>query len=254
MDIPREEDGAIEFWRLKIVFGTNLRTLSIGLMKCARAKWEAVATIKDFNVVLINQDKKFFTSKLFKVIQDAISLIFHYRTLYKSRTDFFEYIYHIGCAISLHTITNSRVDSQGGHCTGIHDRFLRDPVYRESQLAIGWTEQECKEMDELAKEDHTYHLSTEEFERYQGQWYPTLNKSGKNGPMRTIFELLSLSKTVSTASQANKLQNQFLQDNTGDGILLQALHGGTRLNGIGSELIRFFFSAFFFTVGFVYSR
>ena len=28
---------------------------------------------------------------------------------------------------------------------GNHDRFLRDPVYRESQLAIGWTEQKCKE-------------------------------------------------------------------------------------------------------------
>ena len=26
-----------------------------------------------------------------------------------------------------------KVDSQGGHFTGIHDRFLRDPVYRESQ-------------------------------------------------------------------------------------------------------------------------
>ena len=47
------------------------------------------------------------------------------------------------------------VDSQGEHFTGIHDRFLRDPVYRESQLAIGWLEQQCKEWDELAKEDHT---------------------------------------------------------------------------------------------------
>ena len=46
---------------------------------------------------------------------------------------------------------------------------------------IGWTEQKWKEMDELAKENHTYHLSTEEFKRYQGQWYLTLNKSGKMG-------------------------------------------------------------------------
>ena len=55
-----------------------------------------------------------------------------------------------------------------------------------------------------------------------------------------IFDLLSLSKTVSTASQSNKLQNPFLQNNTGDGIFLQALRGGTRLNGIGSERMRFF--------------
>ena len=48
-----------------------------------------------------------------------------------------------------------KVDSQGGQFTGIHDRFLRDPVYRDSQLAIGWTERRCKEMDELAQQDHT---------------------------------------------------------------------------------------------------
>ena len=35
-----------------------------------------------FNIVLIHQDKKFFISQLFKVIQDAISLMLHYRTMY----------------------------------------------------------------------------------------------------------------------------------------------------------------------------
>ena len=77
-----------------------------------------------------------------------------------------------------------KVDSQGGHFTGIHDRFLRDPVHRESQLAIGWSEQKCKEWDEHAKEDHTYKLTPEERRRYKGQWYLTLNKAGKNGPMK----------------------------------------------------------------------
>ena len=65
-----------------------------------------------------------------------------------------------------------------------HGRFLRDPVYRESQLAIGWTEQKCKEWDELAQEDHTYRLTPEQKKRYQGQWYLTLNKACKNGPMK----------------------------------------------------------------------
>ena len=77
-----------------------------------------------------------------------------------------------------------KVDSQGEHFTGIHDRFLRDPVYRESQLAVGWSEQKCKEWDELAKEDHTYKLTPEERRRYKGQWYLTLNKEGKNWPMK----------------------------------------------------------------------
>ena len=77
-----------------------------------------------------------------------------------------------------------KVDAQGGHFTGIHDRFLRDPVYHESQLAIGWTEQKCGEWDELAQEDHTYHLTPEEKKRYPGQWYLTLNKAGKIGPLK----------------------------------------------------------------------
>ena len=29
---------------------------------------------------------------------------------------------------------------------GIHDRFQRDPGYRDSQLKIGWTEEKCIEM------------------------------------------------------------------------------------------------------------
>ena len=55
-----------------------------------------------------------------------------------------------------------KVDSHGEHFTGIHDRFLKDPVNSESQLAIGWTELQRKESDQLAQEDHTYHFTLEE--------------------------------------------------------------------------------------------
>ena len=68
--------------------------------------------------------------------------------------------------------------------TRIHDQFLRDPVYCESQLAIGWSEQKCKEWDELAKGDYTYKLTPKEKRRYKGQWYLTLNKTGKNERMK----------------------------------------------------------------------
>ena len=36
----------------------------------------------------------------------------------------------------------------------------------------------------LEKEDHIYPLTPEEKRRYQGYWYLTLNKEGKNGPMK----------------------------------------------------------------------
>ena len=52
----------------KIIFGTILCNLNIGLMKSGRAQWQkAEETRKDFNIVPIHQDKKFFTSELFLV-------------------------------------------------------------------------------------------------------------------------------------------------------------------------------------------
>ena len=81
--LPREDDGAIDFWRIKKFFETILCDLNIGLMKSGRVQWhKAEETRKEFNIVLIREDKKFFISELFKVIQDAISLIFHYKTMY----------------------------------------------------------------------------------------------------------------------------------------------------------------------------
>ena len=80
-ELLREEDGAIAIWRLKDDLRNKFfSTLNIGLMTCGRARWqEAEAARKDFNIVLTRQDKKFFTSELFKVIQDAIPLILHCR-------------------------------------------------------------------------------------------------------------------------------------------------------------------------------
>ena len=56
-------------------------------MKCGRVEWqEAEETRKDFNIVPVHQGEKFSTSELIKVIQDAIPLIFQYRTMYLFRT------------------------------------------------------------------------------------------------------------------------------------------------------------------------
>ena len=39
-------------------------------------------------------------------------------------------------------------------------------------------------MDKLAQEDHSYCPSSEEYERYKKNWYISLNKSGRNAPMK----------------------------------------------------------------------
>ena len=84
-----------------------------------------------------------------------------------------------------------KVDSQGEHFTGIHDRFLRDPVYRESQLAIGWTEHKCEEWDELAKEDHTYRLTPEEKKKIPRTVLSYSEQSRQNWPMKLRSDFLA---------------------------------------------------------------
>ena len=66
----------------------------------------------------------------------------------------------------------------------IHDRFQKHLIYRDSQLRIGWTQEKCIEMDELAQKDFTDRPSTEEFERCKKNWYISLNTSGRNAPMK----------------------------------------------------------------------
>ena len=79
--LPREEEGAIEFWRIKDCL-RYLRTLCIGLMESGRVQWQEVEdTRKENKKVLTRQVKTFLTSELFKVIQDAIPLILHYRIM-----------------------------------------------------------------------------------------------------------------------------------------------------------------------------
>ena len=58
------------------------------------------------SAVLIHQEQS-CTSELFKVIQDAVSLILLYRTMLLFRATSSNTIYHVGCAIDLHSIINS---------------------------------------------------------------------------------------------------------------------------------------------------
>ena len=67
---------------------------------------------------------------------------------------------------------------------GIHDRFLNDPEFRESQLEHDRTEEVCVQMDELAQKDFSYHMTQGEYFRYRQNWWISLNKCGNTGPVR----------------------------------------------------------------------
>ena len=102
-------------------------------MKRRRASWQKdEETRKDFSTVLILQEK-FFISELFKVIQDAISLILYRTTMSLIPDGFFKYIYHVGCAINLHSIINSGLIPGGQNLSNRQTVFflLVDPVDKE---------------------------------------------------------------------------------------------------------------------------
>ena len=62
----------------------------------------------------------------------------------------------------------------------IHDRFLRDHVFRERMIENSRDEEVCRAWDVLADEDHTYHMSQEEYFYYRNKWWLYLNQSGND--------------------------------------------------------------------------
>ena len=127
-----------------------------------------------------------------------------------------------------------KVDSQDEHSTGMHDRFLRDPVYRESQLAnrmyrkkvqrVGWT---CTRRPYIS----SHSRGKEKIPRTMVSYHPW--------NFDLIFEPLSQWKIVYTASQVNKLKSLSIQNNTVDDIPLQAHCGGTRPKVGGAHILFF---------------
>ena len=50
---------------------------------------------------------------------------------------------------------------------GIHDRFIRDDRFRSRMIETGRDENVCRQMDALADEDHTHHLTPQEYYHYK---------------------------------------------------------------------------------------
>ena len=69
------------------------------------------------------------------------------------------------------------------------ERFQNCPIYRASQLAIGWVEAFCAHDDELSNEDHTYVCTAEEHKIRENSWVLALNSHGKKRSNETTRRL-----------------------------------------------------------------
>ena len=63
---------------------------------------------------------------------------------------------------------------------GIHDRFIRDEKFRKNMFDIGRTEEMCREMDKMADEDHTHHITPKEIRVYRNNWWIRSNTVGSD--------------------------------------------------------------------------
>ena len=80
--LPREEDGATEFWRLKEEFKSNFsNSVHWSIRTCLDQPQKKVEDERrDFSCVLIILDQIFFTSELSNVIREKILWIRLYWT------------------------------------------------------------------------------------------------------------------------------------------------------------------------------
>ena len=63
---------------------------------------------------------------------------------------------------------------------GIHDRFIRDERFRKNMIELGRSEEICREMDKLANEDHTHHITPDEIHVYRNNWWIRSNFVGSD--------------------------------------------------------------------------
>ena len=63
---------------------------------------------------------------------------------------------------------------------GIHDRFSHDQTFRIRMIEIHRDEDFCRRWDALADEDHTHHLTVQEYFHYENKWWVHSNKQGSN--------------------------------------------------------------------------
>ena len=63
---------------------------------------------------------------------------------------------------------------------GIHDQFIRDEKFRKNMFDVGRSEEQCRETDKLANDDHTHHITAEAISVYRNNWWPRFNTVGSD--------------------------------------------------------------------------
>ena len=149
-----------------------------------------------FGTNLSTLDIEFFTSELLKVSQDTIPLNLHCRTLLIPN-NFFEHILHIGCAVSLHSITNSGLiaggqNSSRGKTDGIlHSRESHEYRSKGSARACFDQTTSCIVQAKVEKAPG-YGVLGSIYNSLNGKDWSSIEKIERNHPLRYTPSFLYL--------------------------------------------------------------
>ena len=76
-------------------------------------------------------------------------------------------------------------------------------------IEIGRTEDLCRQMDDLADEDHTHHLTPQEVDNYKNNWWVRSNKIGSDTmPIRHRSDFKQALSTLRQFKEEEAQQNQ----------------------------------------------
>ena len=132
--LPREEDGAIEFWRLKDCLQNDFvrsQHWSDEMWKSAMAKGGGNKKRFQYCTDPSGQEVLFLRALQGHSGRNSIDPELQDNVLIPN--NFFEYIHHIGCAINLHSLTNSGLIPGGQNLSNRQTVFFTsvDPRNKE---------------------------------------------------------------------------------------------------------------------------
>ena len=111
-----------------------------------------------------------------------------------------------------HTANQLKKKCKKKYFQGIHDRFIRDPEFRNRMIENNRDEELCRKWDALADEDHTHHLTPQEYSFYKKNWWLHSNEQGSN-TVRTTHRS-DFKKALSTLQQLKQKEEGALQTPT----------------------------------------
>ena len=111
-----------------------------------------------------------------------------------------------------HTANQLKKKCKKNNFQQIHDRFIRDPEFRNRMIENNRDEEVCRKWDALADEDRTHHLTSQEYSLHKSKWCHHSNNQGSNIVQTTHRS--DFRKALSTLQQLKQKEEGTLQTPT----------------------------------------